>query len=127
MGEFLHMSTQQKKLTIGALLGLVLALVAGVALASTYLALGTFLWGAAVMLGPFVGVGLFVFASRAVATAPQRTLSCLGGVLLLASVGLVLFSPVGSSPGASFPLYVAGGLSGAAAIALVKPRALARA
>lgn len=112
------MSTNLKIVTFGALIGLVAALVSGVILASTHVALGTFLWGSAIMLGPFAGIVLFVFAALAAGSLVQRSLSALGGVLLLASVGLMLFTPIGATPDAMFPMYVVGGLAGATAVGL---------
>ena len=46
----------------GALAGLAMALVGGIWLAATNVALGTFFFALALMLGPFLGVALLVLS-----------------------------------------------------------------
>ena len=52
------MTTTRLMLICGALAGLAIALVGGMWLAATNMALGTFFFALAVMLGPFAGLAL---------------------------------------------------------------------
>ena len=76
------MTRTRLMLIIGALAGLAIALVGGTWLASTNVALGTFFFALALMLGPFAGVALLVCAGAA-STALSRSLFSVGGLLLV--------------------------------------------
>ena len=108
------MSMKQKTWTVVVLLALAVALGVGTALSSTHVALGTFLLGAALMLGPFAGAGLFLFAALIAVSLPQKSIASVGGALVLAAVGLVIFTPLGI-----IPLYAGGAALGAVAVVLV--------
>lgn len=112
---------KQKTWTVVVLLALAVALGVGTALSSTHVALGTFLLGAALMLGgPFAGgAGLFLFAALIAVSLPQKSIASVGGALVLAAVGLVIFTPLGIIPDAIVPLYAGGAALGAVAVLLV--------
>ncbi|WP_165242776.1 hypothetical protein [Corynebacterium lizhenjunii] len=109
----------QKWFAVGSLVALVAGLALGLAVSATHIALGTFLLAMALMLGPFAGVGLLGFAAAVAASGPQKSLAWLGGSLLLAAVGLVMFTPMGVVPTSALPLYVTGAGLGALAVALL--------
>ena len=72
-------------LICGALAGLVIALVGGTWLAATNMALGTFFFALAVMLGPFAGLALLLGAAAA-STALSRSLFSVGGLFLVGAI-----------------------------------------
>lgn len=113
------MSLKQKTWIVVVLLALAVALGVGTALSSTHVTLGTFLLGAALMLGPFAGAGLFLFAALIAVSLPQKSIASVGGALVLAAVGLVIFTPLGIILDAIVPLYAGGAALGAVAVVLV--------
>ena len=79
-----------------ALAGLAVALVGGIWLAATNVALGTFFFALAIMLGPFAGVALLVCAAAA-STALSRSLFSVGGLFLVGAISTLGALPWGLS------------------------------
>lgn len=104
------MTTTRLMLICGALAGLAIALVGGMWLAATNMALGTFFFALAVMLGPFAGLALLLCAAAA-ATALSRSLFSVGGLFLVGAT-----STLWAHGTLSLPLFVAGTLTGALAV-----------
>ena len=106
-----------------ALAGLAVALVGGIWLAATNVALGTFFFALAIMLGPFAGVALLVCVAAA-STALSRSLFSVGGLFLVGAISTLGALPWGrvsvSLPwgrvSVSLPLFVVGTLTGAVAV-----------
>ena len=98
----------------GALAGLAMALVGGIWLAATNVALGTFFFALALMLGPFLGVALLVCAAAA-STALSRSLFSVGGLFLVGAISTLGALPWGRVS-ASLPLFIVGTLTGAVAV-----------
>ena len=98
----------------GALAGLAMALVGGIWLAATNVALGTFFFALALMLGPFLGVALLVCAAAA-STALSRSLFSVGGLFLVGAISTLGALPWGRVS-VSLPLFIVGTLTGAVAV-----------
>lgn len=99
-----------------ALAGLAVALVGGIWLAATNVALGTFFFALAIMLGPFAGVALLVCAAAA-STALSRSLFSVGGLFLVGAISTLGALPWGRVS-VSLPLFIVGTLTGAVAVLL---------
>ncbi|AJI77635.1 MULTISPECIES: hypothetical protein [Corynebacterium] len=97
-----------------ALAGLAVALVGGIWLAATNVALGTFFFALAIMLGPFAGVALLVCAAAA-STALSRSLFSVGGLFLVGAISTLGALPWGRVS-VSLPLFIVGTLTGAVAV-----------
>lgn len=108
------MTRTRLMLIIGALAGLAIALVGGIWLASTNVALGTFFFAFALMLGPFAGVALLVCAGAA-STALSRSLFSVGGLLLVGALSTLGALPWGQTA-VALPMFVGGTLTGAVAV-----------
>lgn len=108
------MSNKRLMLLGGALAGLAAALVGGVWLATTNVALGTFFFALALMLGPFLGVALLVCAATA-STPLSRSLFSVGGLFLVGAISTLGALPWGHAS-VSLPLFIVGTLTGAVAV-----------
>ncbi|PXY03546.1 hypothetical protein [Corynebacterium striatum] len=108
------MTTKNKILISFALALLAVALVGGMAMNSTYLALGTFLFAFALMLGPVAGFGMLAGA-LGVCRPVTRSLYSLAGLLLLGSVASIGMLPW-SHAEVPLPMFVAGAAVGILAV-----------
>ncbi|AKE38071.1 Hypothetical protein NG00_00067 [Corynebacterium camporealensis] len=113
------MSVQPKYIVSGGLVLLAVLAVgftAGVSLASTHVALGTFLFSSALMLGPFVGVALLGCARVLAKSRLSRALYAVGGLLVLSAVLSIMLVPLGS-PQVMIAMFISGLFVGSAALA----------
>ncbi|MDO5032601.1 hypothetical protein [Corynebacterium sp.] len=105
------MNTARSITLLSSLVVLAVALVVGVKLAASYVAVGTFLFATALMLGPFAGVVLC--GSAVVARSPlSKSLFAVGGILLVSAIVSIGALPF-SEATAVLPLFIGGTIIGA--------------
>ena len=114
------MSTKLKIISVLILALLALALAAGIAVIATHVALGTFLFTAAFMLGPFVGFALLLGGILIAQGTLSKSLFSLAGFFLLSAMAC-LFALPWSAAAPSLPLFVVGAGLGIVAVVTQYP------
>ncbi|WP_232051015.1 cytochrome C biogenesis protein [Corynebacterium ammoniagenes] len=117
------MSPKQKIALCAFLISLGFAMMCGVTLMATQVALGTFLFAFALMLAPLAAIFMLLVSWYMNVGTISRALFGLSGTLVMASMAFAIFTPFGTLPGISIPVFMAGTAVGVGAVLLVSPYA----
>ena len=117
------MSSKQKIALCVFLISLGVAMIGGITLMATHVALGTFLVAFALMLSPLAAIFMLLASWFMCTGGISRALFALSGTLVVTSLTFSLFTPLGTLPGISIPVFMAGTAVGVGAVLLVSPYA----
>ncbi len=117
------MSPKQKFAFCAFLISLGFAMMCGITLMATHVALGTFLFAFALMLSPLAAIFMLLASWFMRSSAISRALFGLSGTLVVTSLAFSIFTPFGTLPGISIPVFMAGTAVGVGAVLMVSPYA----
>ena len=117
------MSPKQKIALCAFLISLGFAMLCGATLMVTQVALGTFLFAFSLMLSPLAAIFMLLVGWYMNGGSVSRALFGLSGTLVMASLAFAIFTPFGTLPRISIPVFMAGTAIGVGAVLLVSPYA----
>lgn len=117
------MSPKQKIALCAFLISLGFAMLCGATLMVTQVALGTFLFAFSLMLSPLAAIFMLLVSWYMNVGSISKALFGLSGTLVLASLAFAVFTPFGTLPRISIPVFMAGTAIGVGAVLLVSPYA----
>lgn len=123
VAEWLPMSSKQKISLCAFLISLGVAMMCGITLMATHVAVGTFLFAFALMLSPLAAIFMLLAGWFMTSGAISKALFGLSGTLVVTSLTFAVFTPFGTLPGISMPVFMAGTAIGVGAVLLVSPYA----